>query len=1272
MAVSLTINGQAYCANPGAIPIDTTLNSFIRNHAHLSGTKFMCLVGSCGACTVHVAGVHPISREPTSFAVNSCLMPVYACHGMDITTIEGIGSKVDGYHPIQRRLARFNGSQCGGCSPGMVMNMYGLMRSSKGQLTMDEIEKSFAGNVCRCTGYRPIMDAMKSFASDACSALLEKCGDIEDLGDLCNQIDSSGHRCAEVLTRNPIHLFFDNGREWHKVFTLAEVFEILKAIGFKSYCFVAGSTGQGVYLDRDKIKVFIDINSVEELHSHWIGKDLIVGANVSLTEFINILNEAAKSQAHYKYCEQLSNHVSMMGNVTVRNVGSIAGNLCLNNKHKTFNSDLHVILEAVGARVTISDCDGQLDTITLEKLSRTNMDKKLILNISFPPMHADNYAFRSYRVGSRSQGGRVAVNGAFLVRWCARQRNIKSAVVCFGGINPTFTHAIETEKALCGKNPFHSDVLQEVLHVLDLELKPAWDLFLTNPDYQKQAAIGIFYKFWLDIAPRNLIDSKFKSGSTVLERPLSSGSQSYKTFPQNWPLTKNISKLEAQLQTSGEASYINDMPSMAHELFAAFVIATKPRTTIQQIDVSDAIGTPGVVEFLSARNIPGSNNFMPYANSSKHYFPYGQETEEIFCTGKVLFHGQPVGLILAESYELANRAAKQVHIEYSEPDGRVLPTLKHVLQSNATDRIRSAGEPRTGPGYESTSGGYYRISGQLSLEGQYHYTLETQTCICVPKEDGMDVYSSTQDTDHVQVTIAGVLKLPQSKINVICRRVGGSFGSKITRSSQVAGACALAAHVTQRPVRFTLSLESNMSSFGKRKGSVNNYEVSVRGDGRIAKLTNSFIYDCGAHISEPIVPLYTAYFTNGYDNTAWKLIPNKVRTDTPTNIWCRSPGSVEAVATIETIMEHIAFKRRLDPLDVRMVNFAKNSKLRELLPQFRKDVEFDDRKKEIETYNDSNRWKKRGISLVPLAYPMQFMGGMKAWIAIHHLDGSVSISHGGIEMGQGLNTKIAQIAAHILGVPLEKIKIKPHNTSITPNSFITGGSLSSDQVGYAVLNACQILVDRIRPIRNANPTASWEDLVSTCFTLNVNLTASYWSTGKETKKYTIWALGCSEIELDVLTGNTRVVRVDILEDTGESLSPGMDIGQIEGAFVMGLGYYLNESLRYDSETGALLNKSALTYNPPGPKDIPTDFRIKLYQNSSENSTGVLRSKATGEPAFSLAISVIFALRQAIMSARKHANLPAEWIPLGQPATPDNILHLAGNSIDQYVFSECQS
>lgn len=272
---------------------------------------------------------------------------------MDITTIEGIGSKVDGYHPIQRRLARFNGSQCGGCSPGMVMNMYGLMRSSKGQLTMDEIEKSFAGNVCRCTGYRPIMDAMKSFASDACSALLEKCGDIEDLGDLCNQIDSSGHRCAEVLMRNPIHLFFDNGREWHKVFTLAEVFEILKAIEFKSYCFVAGSTGQGVYLDRDKIKVFIDINSVEELHSHWIGKDLIVGANVSLTEFINILNEAAKSEAHYKYCEQLSNHVSMMGNVTVRNVGSIAGNLCLNNKHKTFNSDLHVILEAVGARVTI-------------------------------------------------------------------------------------------------------------------------------------------------------------------------------------------------------------------------------------------------------------------------------------------------------------------------------------------------------------------------------------------------------------------------------------------------------------------------------------------------------------------------------------------------------------------------------------------------------------------------------------------------------------------------------------------------------------------------------------------------------------------------------------------------------------------------------------------------------------------------------------------------------------------------------------------------------
>lgn len=790
-------------------------------------------------------------------------------------------------------------------------------------------------------------------------------------------------------------------------------------------------------------------------------------------------------------------------------------------------------------------------------------------------------------------------------------------------------------------------MLQQTLEALDLDLKPFWDPYQVDPQYRKQAAIGIFYKFMLSIAPRKLVDSKFISGSTSLERPLSSGAQSYKTFPQSWPLTKSIPKLEGILQASGKSSYINDTPSMAHELYAAFVIATKPRTVIKEVDVTEVLNIPGVVQFISAGNIPGSNSFMPYAGTSKHYLPYGEEEEEIFCTGKVLFHGQPVGLILAETLELANRAAKLVRIEYSEPDGPVLPTLKHVLQAGAMNRIKPAGAPQTGPNYESTNGGYYRISGKVALEGQYHYSLETESCICVPKEDGMDVYCSTQDMDYVQVTISGVLKLPQSKINMICRHVGGSFSSKITRSSQVASACALAAYITQRPVRFMLSLESNMTSFGKRKGCVSNYEVSVRGDGKIARLTNSFIYDCGAHTNEPSEPFYIKHFTSSYDSTAWKLIPNQARTDAPTNIWSHYPGAAEAVATIETVMEHIAFERGLDALDVRMVNFVKGSKLRVLCPQFRKDVEFNSRKKEIELFNESNRWKKRGISIVPQEFPVEFKGGMKAWISVHHLDGSVSISHGGVKIGQGMNTKITQIAAHTLGIPMEKIAIKPYHNLIAANNFMTVDMFSTDQLGFAVMKACQILANRMKPIRDANPAASWEVLVSTCFTLNVNLTASYWSTASEMKNYTILTLGCSEIELDVLTGNVRVIRADILEDSGGSLNPAVDIGRIEGAFVMGLGYYLNESLQYDPETGALLNNTAMTYKPPGPKDIPTDFRIKLHQNNPHNPAELWRSKATGASAFSVAVSAVFALRQALMSARKDANLRTEWLPIGK-------------------------
>ncbi|XP_038117140.1 xanthine dehydrogenase 1 [Culex quinquefasciatus] len=1279
MAVVFTINGQVYHVSPEDVPVDTSLSTFIRNHAHLKGTKFMCLEGGCGACIVNIKGVHPVTRQPTSHAVNSCLFSVFSCHGMDILTVEGIGSKEDGYHPRRRRLAFFHGSQCGYCSPGMVMSMYSLLDSNKEGLSMEQIENSLGGNICRCTGYRPILDAFKSFAGDADEKLTGLCRDIEDLEKGCarGRTGNCSSKCSFISAGEEdqrIDMYFEDGREWHKVYSLQEIFDIFARIGSKPYMLVAGNTGHGVYRRREDLVVFIDVKSVQELSSQWIGSDLIVGANVTLNELIRTLQEAAASDVKFHYCLELAKHVTMIAHEAVRNVGTIAGNLSIKHQHHEFPSDLYLILESVGAQLTIMSMDGTVQTATPQQFLKIDMTKKLLLNVVLPALDPAVCVFRSYKVQPRAQNSKAHVNAAFMIKFNdagSKQGVVTAASVCFGGIHPSFTHATLTEMALVGKNLFRNETLQEVLEILDAELHPDWVLPEPSPAYRKQTALGLLYRFVLNIAPRNvnLVSPRFSSGKAMLERPTSSGAQSYDTYPKNWPLTQNVPKIEALAQTSGEASYINDMPCYENELYAAYVTATEAQKRILDIDATEALRCGGVVGFFSAKDIPGFNDFMPFKTGINFTFPIGAAAEEVLCSGKVLYHGQPVGVIVAETFQLANHAANLVTITYSDSrEDNIYATIVDLMEANATHRILDQPNHVTGEAYATATGEDLTFKGVYYLGGQYHYTMETHTCICVPIEDGMNVYSSSQFLGQVQASIAQLLKIPQNSINYFSRRLGGAYGSKATRSAQIASACALAAHHTRRPVRFVLTMEANMCSVGKRQGLWNDYEVAVKSDGKIVRLSNTYTHDSGCSPNEPLSFLFKETFKNCYDQSAWRHVSRTSLTDVASNTWLRAPGSGEAIATTETIMEHIAFKTGQDPLEVRMKNMPADSKMLELLPRFRTDVEFDQRRKEIDEFNAANRWRKRGISIVPVAFPINHMGTFDALVSIHHLDGSVSVTHSGIEMGQGIHTKAAQVAAHVLGIPLDKVSIKPLNSMSSPNAFICGGSTTNMNIAYAVQKACEILVERMQPIRESYPTASWEVLVAHSFASNLDLTARFLTKPTNHPQYTIWALCCTELELDILTGAVRLPRVDILEDTGESMNPGLDIGQVEGAFIMAVGYFLTESLEYDKTSGALTNIRSWNYKPPGAKDIPTDFRVNLLRGAS-NPVGALRSKGVGEPGYTLGVSTTFALRYALMSARRDAGLPEEWLPMGSAMTIDKILLLTGNTKEQFLISE---
>lgn len=532
-----------------------------------------------------------------------CLAPVYACHGLDVITVEGIGNRQKGFHPTQERLYECSGTQCGYCSSGMIVNMYSLLESEAGnQITAADVENSFGGNICRCTGYRPILDAFKAFAvtdekvattaricSRSCStsSSIDIIDDIEDLSKMCTLSPTNNGSCGGQQ-RGSLVLRFDEDRQWHRVTTVQQIFEIFDKSGNKPYQLVAGNTAHGVYRRPANLQLFIDVNGVPELRSHALDEntELRIGANVNLTETMEILRRSAGT-AGFEYCERLRKHIDLIANVPVRNAGTIAGNLSIKNAHNEFPSDLFLVLEAVGALADVRYSDGNTSRITLAQFVRLDMNKKVLMAVTLPKLDADRFQYRSYKIMPRAQNAHAYVNGAFLVE--SVDAKIRTIRICFGGINPKFVHAKATEVALIGRELHAADTLKLAVNTLQNELQPDWELPDAEPKYRKNLAMSLFYKFVLSTADAAGLPKRLRSGGEVLERPLSSGVQSFDTVKERYPVTEPVLKLEGLMQVSGAAMYANDLPKFKDELWAAFVAAGRPHVTIGQIDESEAM-----------------------------------------------------------------------------------------------------------------------------------------------------------------------------------------------------------------------------------------------------------------------------------------------------------------------------------------------------------------------------------------------------------------------------------------------------------------------------------------------------------------------------------------------------------------------------------------------------------------------------------------------------------------------------------------------------------
>ena len=746
-SVSFTINGSTFTLD-NKIRVGMSLNEFIREVAQFKGTKVMCREGGCGSCVVSACYMDLLSKKECTVAVNSCLVPVLSCDGWNVTTVEGIGNRDMGYHPIQQKMADFNATQCGFCTPGMVMNMHSLLKANP-RPTKQLIERNFDGNICRCTGFRPILDAMKSFGD----AGQVTCGDIEDL---CKTECLKSKRDEKVQGK-PILLNID-AMVWQKPSSLADLYSLLTTHKGKSVRFVVGNTSTGIYKGDGPYDVYIDTKGIPDLYLANTSETFSVGANISLAQFEELLMKKYE-QCGYEYCETLAKHIRKVANAPVRNVASWAGNLMIKYHHAEFPSDIFLILSTVKAQLTIGSSEGTT-TCQVENLATVDMTGKVILKLDlFPWSVKDGYEIMTYKIMPRSQNAHAYVNAGFFMKIDDKTKQVAEGPrILFGGIGRNFLHATATERMLSQKNISDPDVVAEALKLLYSELEPEFSPVLSSAKYRKDLAVALMYKYVLHVLGTSLPPA-LQSGIDSIVRPLSSGLQDYDTDKSQWPLTQPMPKVTAINQAAGEAEYVNDIPCFPGQLYGAFVISKLGPATIKNIDPTEVLKLPGVKRFISCKDIPekGVNDCFP-AN-------YDPRPVELFCSGKVLYAGQALGFIVADSQAVADMAACKVKVEYTDTTTPVTDLSEAIEKSMFFPK--QVDDIVIGDAETAIKASDQVIQGGIKLGTQYHFTMETQSCLCVPKENMLEVFPTTQGPEATQSSIAQVLGISNSQVSVV-------------------------------------------------------------------------------------------------------------------------------------------------------------------------------------------------------------------------------------------------------------------------------------------------------------------------------------------------------------------------------------------------------------------------------------------------------------------------------------------------------------------------